>query len=201
MTAASGTGTEKAQEAKGGKAVSDDKLYRAYLAGDQSAGDQLMLRYADGLTAYLAAFLHNDEDAEDLMLDCFSVILVSKPRIGEGNFRAYLFKMARNKASRLWRLRLRQREFSPAEELPAPGGSPAEAVLSGERSAILHRCLNRIPPQYREALWLIYDGGLSYAQAANVLGCGVKKIDNLLANGKKRLRQELEKEGITHADV
>lgn len=180
--------------------MSDDELYRAYLAGEQDAGDQLMLRWGDALTAYLAAFLHNDEDAEDLMLACFSEILVYKPRIGEGNFRAYLFKMARNKAGRLWRTRLRQREFSLDEELPAPGGSPAEAVLSRERSAILHRCLNRIPPQYREALWLIYDGELSYAQAARVLGCGVKKIDNLLANGKKRLRQELEKEGITHAN-
>ena len=189
------------QEGKVGRGMSDDGLYRAYLAGDQNAGDQLMLRWGDALTAYLAAFFHNNEDAEDLMLDCFSVILVNKPRIGEGNFRAYLFKMGRNKANRLWRLRLRQREFSLDEELPAAGNSPAEAVLSGERSAILHRCLNRIPPQYREALWLIYDGELSYAQAAEVMGCSVKKIDNLLANGKKRMREELEKEGITHADV
>ena len=179
--------------------MSDDELYRAYLAGDQSAGDALMLRYGDALTAYLAAFLHNAEDAEDLMLDCFSVILVKKPGIGPGNFRAYLYRMARNKANRLWRLRLRQKEFSPEEELPAQEASPTDAVWSSERSAILRRCLNRIAPQYREALWLIYDGELSYAQAAEVLGCGVKKVDNLLANGKKRLRLELEKEGITHA--
>ena len=31
--------------------MSDDQLYRQYLAGDQSAGDQLMLRYGDALTA------------------------------------------------------------------------------------------------------------------------------------------------------
>ena len=181
--------------------MSDDELYRAYLAGDQPAGDSLMLRYADALTAYLAAFLHNAEDAEDLMLDCFSVILVNKPRIGAGNFRAYLFKMARNKANRFWRQRLRQREFSLEEELLYRGEGPEEALWSLDRDAVLHRCLNRIAPQYREALWLIYAGELSYAQAADVLGCGVKKIDNLLANGKKRLREELEKEGITHADI
>ena len=68
--------------------MTDDGLYRAYLAGDNAAGDALMLRCADALTAYLAAFLHSAEDAEDLMLDCFSVILVNKPRIAEGNFRA-----------------------------------------------------------------------------------------------------------------
>ncbi len=86
--------------------MSDDQLYRAYLAGDASAGDRLMLRYSDALTAYLAAFVHSAEDAEDLMLDCFTVILVDKPNIAKGSFRAYLIKTARNKASRLRQLRL-----------------------------------------------------------------------------------------------
>ena len=181
--------------------MSDDELYDAYLSGDHPAGDRLMLRYADALTAYLAGFLPTVEDAEDLMLDCFSVILVDKPRIREGNFRAYLFRVARNKASRLWRQRLKRKEFSLEEDLHSPGENPEDAAWAGERSAILRRCLNRIAPQYREALWLIYDMELSYAQAAEVLNCSVKKIDNLLANGKKRLRQELEKEGITHANL
>ena len=37
--------------------MSDDQLYRQYLAGDAAAGDELMLRYADVLTAYLDGFL------------------------------------------------------------------------------------------------------------------------------------------------
>ena len=69
-----------------------------------------------------------------------------------------------------------------------------------ERDAVLSLCLNRIAPQYREALWLVYVLDMRYAQAADVLGCSVKKIDHLLDNGKKRLRQELEKEGIPDAD-
>lgn len=180
--------------------ATDDELYRAYLAGDKSAGDALMLRYGDTLTEYLSAFLHNAQDAEDLMLDCFAVILVDKPRITEGHFRAYLFRVARNMAARAWKLRLRRQEFSLDESLPAEGASPEETVWQGERGAILRRCLGRVAPQYREALWLVYAMELSYALAAEVLGCDGKKVDNLLANGKKRLRLELEKEGITDAD-
>lgn len=181
--------------------ATDDELYRAYLAGDKSAGDALMLRYGDALTEYLSAFLHDAQDAEDLMLDCFTVILVDKPRIAEGHFRAYLFRVARNMAARAWRLRFRWQEFSLDENLPAEGASPEETVWQGERGAILRRCLSRVAPQYREALWLVYAMELSYAQAAEVLGCDGKKVDNLLANGKKRLRLELEKEGITDADI
>ena len=185
--------------------MSEDDLYRQYLSGDTSAGDQLMLRLGDALTAYLNAFLHSEQDAEDIMLDCFTVILVDKPRIRDGNFRAYLYRVARNKANRLWKKWLKRNEFSLDETLviadTSQNSAPEDVVLARERNASLQRCLNRITPQYREVLWLIYDRGMSYAQAAEVLGCNVKKIDHMLDNGKKRLRLELEKEGITHADI
>ena len=180
--------------------MSDDALYCRYLAGDQAAGDQLMLRCGDALIAYLRGFLHNEQDAEDLMLDCFTVILVDKPRIAEGNFRAYLFRVARNKANRLWKLRLKRREFSLDESLIAQGSAPEEKAIENERGAAVRACMGRIAPQYREALWLIHEMGMNYAQAAQILGCSVKKIDNLLMNGKKQLRLELEKEGITGAE-
>jgi RNA polymerase sigma-70 factor (ECF subfamily) len=51
----------------------------------------------------------------------------------------------------------------------------------------------------REALWLVYFEDLSYAETAEVMNVSVKKIDNLLSRGKKRLREELEKEGVEHA--
>lgn len=190
---------------KGGWAVSDDQLYQRYLTGDQTAGDALMLRYGDAVTAYLDAILHNAQDAEDLMLDCFTVILVDKPKIMEGHFRSYLFKVARNKANRLWKIRFRRGEFSLdeslGETLQANGDDPEDNVLKTERSAILEKCLNRIAPQYREGLWLVYMMGQSHAEAAEIMGCGLKRVENLLYNGKKQLRLELEKEGITHADI
>jgi RNA polymerase sigma-70 factor (ECF subfamily) len=190
---------------RGEKAVSDDQLYQAYLAGDQAAGDELMLRYGDALTAYLDAFVHHVQDAEDLMLDCFAVILVDKPRISEGHFRAYLFKVARNKANHLWKLRFKRQEFSLddslTESLPAPEALPEDDVLKKERNSILKRCLNAIAPQYREALWLYYFMDMSYAQAAKVMNSSTKRIEDLLRNGKAKLRRKLEEEGITHADI
>ncbi len=56
-------------------------------------------------------------------------------------------------------------------------------------------------PQYREALWLIYGMQFKYEEAAAIMGCGKKRINNLLVNGKAALRSELEKEGITYDDI
>ncbi len=161
----------------------------------------MLAGYGDVLTAYLDAFLHNAQDAEDLMLDCFTVILVNKPAISDGHFHAYLFKTARNKANRLWKLRFRRQEFSLDESLVSTTDSPEEAIRKSERDRILYICLNRIAPQYRETFFLVYDAEMSYAQAAEIKGCGTGRIHSLLDEGKKHMCKELEKEGITHGDI
>jgi RNA polymerase sigma-70 factor (ECF subfamily) len=188
--------------------LNDDELYKNYLEGNKACGDELMLRYADSLTAYLNAFLKNMEDAEDLMLETFTVILVDKPKIGEGCFRAYLYKVARHKACRLWRKKVKQSEFfvpqddedgeNVMENVASESGQPEDEFLRGELGYTVRKCLNIIAPQYREALWLIYGTGLNYEQAAGVLGCSRKRVDNLLLNGRRALKAELAKEGITH---
>ncbi|MBO4807495.1 MAG: RNA polymerase sigma factor [Lachnospiraceae bacterium] len=188
--------------------LNDDELYKNYLEGNKACGDELMLRYADSLTAYLNAFLKDMEDAEDLMLETFTVILVDKPKIGDGCFRAYLFKVARHKACRLWRKKVKQSEFfiSPEdaerddvmESVASDKGQPENEFLRGELGNTVRKCLNIIAPQYREALWLIYGTGLNYEQAAGVLGCSRKRVDNLLLNGRRALKAELAKEGITY---
>ena len=180
---------------------SDDELYNRYVRGDMASGDALMLRYGDALTSYLKAFIGNYHDAEDLMIDSFAAVLVSKPKIGEGCFKAYLFKTARHKACRLWRTKIKQNEFSLPEDIVSEELTPEKRTIVEENAMSLHRCLNVIPTQYREALWLKYAMDLSYEQAAQIMVCSKKKIDNLLMNGKKALRKELEKEGITGYEI
>lgn len=150
--------------------LNDDELYSRYLSGETKAGDELMLRYADQLTAYLCSILNNPQDAEDLMLESFSVILVDKPGIREGCFKAWLFKTARNKAISLWRRILQRNEFSLSEELADTLNGltgltvvkeirPEEKVLEGERNIGLHNAMSRIaPPVQRGTV-----AGLRYA--------------------------------------
>ncbi len=181
--------------------LSDDELYKRYLCGDMASGDALMLRYGDMLISYLMSFTGNESDAEDLMLDSFTVILVDKPKIGEGAFKAYLFKVARHKACRLYRKKVRLNEFELPEDMEAKDSVPDKDILQRERDDAVKKCLGRIAPQYREALWLVYYMNLSYEQTAKVLKCTKKRIDNLLSNGKKALKAELEKEGITNTEI
>lgn len=181
---------------------SDDALYDRYLKGDSGSYDQLVIRHGDGLTSYLYGYLHNWHDAEDLMIEAFARIMVRRPRIGEGNFKAYLFKTGRNLAARFHSRQMRITQFSLDEwDGDIEDRKPIEEkVLDGEKRKVLQFCLERIDPQMREALWLVYIEGMSYHEAASVMKVNSKKVDHLLERGKKQMRIELEKEGITDAD-
>jgi RNA polymerase sigma-70 factor (ECF subfamily) len=195
----------------------DGELYRSFLDGDTTAYDQLMIRYGDSLTIFLFGYLHDWQDAEDLMIDAFVWVMVKRPAIRDGAFKAYLFRTARSLTSSFLRKKRRRIVFSIdglekeiAENILTFGASDDKggtAVSSSveddlqteERKQILHLCLERIEPELREALWLVYMEGMSYAQAAGVIGVRVKRIDRLLTRGKQQMRKELKKEGVTNA--
>ena len=180
---------------------SDDILYSQFLDGNTSAYDELMIRHGDSLTFYLYGYLHNWHDAEDLTIEAFARIMVKRPRIRNGGFKAYLYKTARNLASRFHSRESRIESFSleGAERELADSLTPEDHLQQEEKKQILHLCLERIDPELKEALWLVYFEGLSYTDAAAVMGVSKKRVDKLLQRGKTILRTELMKEGITHA--
>ena len=179
---------------------SDDELYSAFLTGDGTAYDELMIRHGDDLLIYLNGYTHNFHDAEDLMIEAFARIMVKKPSIGAGNFRAYLFRTGRNLATRFHFSSHRADVFS-MEDLDreiSDSTLPEQIAWDNEKAGILSVCLERIDPQLREALWLVYCEGMTYAQAAEIMGVSSRKIDKLLAKGKSLLKEELWKEGVTN---
>ena len=180
---------------------SDDELYHQFLRGDVSSYDQLMIRYGDSVTFYINCYTNNLRDGEDLMIEAFARIMVKKPFIQKGAFKAYLYKTARNLALRfcekrkgviVFGLEELNRELSDSMLNDAAGND-------SEREAILHMCLERIDPELKEALWLVYCDELTYAQAAEVMHVSAKRIDHLLTRGKEHMRRELKKEGISNA--
>jgi RNA polymerase sigma-70 factor (ECF subfamily) len=191
---------------------SDAELYSSFLGGETTSYDQLMVRYGDSLTFFLFGYLHDWEEAEDLMIEAFARIMAKRPRIAEGAFKAYLFRTGRNLALRSIDRRRRIVMFSvdgmdkeAAETYMAREAGAAsdadgipEMLVRDEEAKILRKCLERIEPELREAMWLVYMEQMTYAQAAKVMGVKEKRVDRLLTRGKQQMRKELEKEGITN---
>lgn len=183
-----------------GRKIDDEALFERLLEGDQESLRPLMERHGDSCTLYINDYVRDFDVAEDLMIEAFSRMLVRRPRLHVGGFKPYLYKTARNLVLRHLRMRGR---FMGLDEL---GGEPEdvmrveEEVLRDERSRALYRCMDRVNPDYREALYLVYIEGMSYDEAGAVMHRTRKQVGNLVQRGKQAMRSLLAEEGVTDED-
>ena len=121
---------------------SDDEMYRRYLAGDTACFDALITKYTGRLVLYLAGLTHDIHDAEDLAIESFAAVMLKKPAIRPGGFQAYLYRAARNRATRFHILKRRLPAFSLEETQAAEAlaARPEDEYLRDERrQAVLTR--------------------------------------------------------------
>ncbi len=182
--------------------TSDETLWRCYLEGDESKLTELMEQYGNSLTFYINGYLHDVNDAEDLMIEAFAYLTVKKPRIKEDCFRAYLYKAARNLALRFVAKKRQQRcfGFEDLEREPESKILTEEVVQTEELGRTLNLCMEQLNPDYREALYLVYFEDMRHAEAAAVMRKSEKQVADLVYRGKHSLRRRLEQEGITSAE-
>ena len=161
-----------------------------------------MEKYGDALTLYINGYIRDIHEAEDLMIEAFSLIFAKeRPLAGEGSFKAYLFKTARHLALRHMRkrrfafLRLDELEFEPQSSALAD-----TELLRCERDRQLYAALQKLKSEYREALYLVYFADMSYRGAAQAMAKSEQQITKLIYRGKQSLKTILEREGYVSAD-
>lgn len=182
--------------------ISDGDLYKAYLAGDDSGLELLVERYGDRLSYYIKGYIHDLQDSEDLMIESFAYLISKKPRIREGAFRAYLYKMARNLSLRFITKKRLNHSFSLEEIDKEPESKILieELIEKEEFNQSLHLCMDQLKSDYREALYLVYFENMHHSEAAKVMKKSERQVADLLYRGRNSLRKHLEGEGITNAD-
>lgn len=177
-----------------------DRCCRRFLSGDESAFDEIMQNYRPGLTFFIDRIVHDPDAAEDIAVDVFAHILLHPHRYdGRASFKTYLYTLGRSRALDFLRHRRRAAAVSleEAAELPAdPGSDPEACLLADERRRIVHTALDRLSPERRMAVHLVYFAGLSYDETARVMKKTRKQVDNLLYRAKGELRSIIGEEGI-----
>lgn len=176
----------------------DEVLYYAYLDGDDEALEELFIRYCESLTLFLVTIVKNIDDAEDLMMDAFSVLLSSeKTFCGRSCFKTWLFAIGRNKAVSFIRKDHKKREkFVEAYHLTETK-STESLLLQKERNVTLYNAFKMLKDEYRKVLYLSFFEEMSHADIGIIMDKTPKQIADLLYNGKKTLRKVLSIEEYT----
>ena len=178
-----------------------ESSYRRFLRGEKDALEALVTTYSDELVRFAFGYIQSEAAAEDVVSDVFATLFMKGKRFSEEDqLRAFLYKMTRNRAVDY--LRRHKREI-PMEDVETHLSVPdSEArLLRSQRDETLHRCLARLPKQYREVLELTWFEEFTNEQVAAILGKRPKQIYNLRARAKETLKNMLEQEGITREDL
>ncbi len=121
--------------------MTDEELYLVYMSGKEEAAAELVERYGDRLVLFICGYIHDEQEAEDLMIDSFAGIFAKSRPISvknEGSFKAYLFKIGRNLALRhIGRRRLSLIGFDDIAFEPQSIESAEEDLLRDEKNTAL----------------------------------------------------------------
>jgi RNA polymerase sigma-70 factor (ECF subfamily) len=173
-----------------------DRLYERVLvlrcqAGDQAAFAELVERYQPGLRYFLRKMLH-EHGAKDALQDVWLDVFRSLSRLADlGAFRAWLYRIARDRAFR--ELRKRRPRHVPANEMEPIDERAEQALLTAEDVERVHAALDELTPEHREVLVLRYLEDMTYEEIARVVGTAVGTVRSRMHHAKRVLRGVLER--------
>ena len=139
--------------------------------GDRSAFARVAEAYYDRLFRWLYHLTRDRHRAEDLTQETLLKALAAVKSFRAGsNFRAWLFRIGHNNFVNLKRSE-RKSPQSPAEEPPAadPTAGPVTTAADREALARVSAAVGELPADFRTALLLRAEEGMSFREVAAVL--------------------------------
>jgi RNA polymerase sigma factor (sigma-70 family) len=174
--------------------MDDADLFKAWVGGDQSAGESLYRRCFDPLYRFFRS--KAPEDYEDLIQNTMLECVRSKDRF-QGNvpFRAYLFGVARHRLLHHLRRKGTNRVDLDASQTSIADVDPRPSSIMARKAEqqLLLEAMRRVPVDLQIAMELHYWEDMTTAELAEVLEIPQGTVKSRLRRGREALEAELAK--------
>lgn len=137
--------------------------------GDRSAFARLVERYWDRIYRWLYHLTRDRDRADDLVQETFLKALAALDSFRPGtNFRAWLFRIGHNNFVNLKRAERRTGNALPDDVSEATFGAH-DSAADREALRLVAKAVAELPTEYRAALMLRAEQGMSFKEIAGVL--------------------------------
>ncbi|MCE2455881.1 MAG: sigma-70 family RNA polymerase sigma factor [Gemmatimonadetes bacterium] len=171
-----------------------DRLMAEIKGGSSWALGRLMNLCWEELVHYAARQLGDVELAQDVVQEAF--IQVWERRRGwrpRGSARAYLYRIVRNLVideKRKYEVRRRWAERQQLKDAPRPA-TPAQELDAKMLADAFDAAVASLPDRRREVFELVFQRGLSHAEAAAVLNISVQTVANQMSAALRSVRRAI----------
>ncbi len=185
--------------------MSDAELLELYKQGQESAFQEIVSRYKNGLYTFLKQFLNRQELVEDVFQETFMQLFNSIDSFDQSRpLRPWLFTIAANKAKdalRKWQRTAAVTIGSIADSqdisfdemlntITSDKTFPSDELEKGETSLRVAHILAEMPENLREIINLAYFNKFSYKQMADILSIPIGTVKSRLHTAVGRFSKD-----------
>ena len=175
--------------------VDENLLLTMAMGGDVDAFNHLVAVHQNAVYGFAMSLTRQPAAADDVTQETFISAFRSITRMRSGNVRAWLLRIARNKAYDHFRRQNRRRESSVDEEdalfiatLTDDNPSPHAVAVNSELREALEHCVGGLSDEHREVIVLIDVQGESYDEASEICGVNIGTVKSRLNRARRRVR-------------
>jgi RNA polymerase sigma-70 factor (ECF subfamily) len=178
--------------------TSDEALVVRIAAGDKLAMQILFARHHVRVYRFVLRIVRSEAAAEDLISDVFFDVWRQAERFeARSTVSTWLLGIARFKALSALRKRgEEQLDEEAAEAIADDADTPEDALQKKDKGGILRACLERLSPEHREAIDLVYYHEKSIQEVAAIIGVSENTVKTRVFYARKQLSELLRRAGV-----
>ena len=160
---------------------------------DRRAFDEIVARHGPFALRVARRLIADPLAVEDVVQDAMVRAWTQAGRFDptRARFGTWLYQIVVNRCID-YRRRVTPDQLPEGFDLADPALGADATIEANERQAAILAALRLLPANQRAAMTLVYDEGLSGAEAARVLGVSVKAVERLIARARAQLREHVQ---------
>ncbi len=173
----------------------EKELLEKYKLGDKHAFETLVKTYRAQGERFAMRFINDVYGAQDIVQEAFVHIYITRTNYKmKSQFKTYLFTIIRNKSVDY--IRKQAKLVYDNDIIRGNQQSPESELLNSELGEMIYKALDELSKPYKTSVYLIDVEGLSYKEAAKIMGKSVAAFKVTLHRARHKMKMKLEKEVI-----
>jgi RNA polymerase sigma-70 factor (ECF subfamily) len=180
------------------QATSDEVLIGRIAKGDRLAMQVLFARHHVRVYRFVLRLVGNPTTAEDLISEVFLDVWRQADRFeGRSAVSTWMLAIARFKAlSALRKKPDEELDEETAETIEDTSDTPEVALEKKDKSTVLRQCLEKLSPEHKEIIDLVYYHEKSVEEVAEIVGIPENTVKTRMFYARKKLAELLKAAGV-----